>query len=66
MATRKNVPSMAEEDRAFFMNAYKRDPEAKKAMDAEMKRMGLTYEEYFGIKKNNKQMNDIIRGVKKK
>ena len=51
MANKKNVMSMQDEDRAFFMNAYKTNPQAKKAMDAEMKAAGLTYEEYFGIKK---------------
>lgn len=43
--------SMLDEDRAFFMNAYKKNPAAKKAMDADMKKKGLTYNEYFGIKK---------------
>lgn len=51
---KKNVPSMQAEDRAFFMNAYKRDPKARKAMDADMKKKGVSYEEYFGIKKNNR------------
>ena len=51
MAEKKRVTSMDVEDRAFFLNAYKRDPKAKKAMDAEMKKLGLTPEQYFGVKK---------------
>ena len=33
-STRK-VPSMIDEDRAFFEHAYKNDPKARAAMDAE-------------------------------
>ena len=48
---KKNEPYLDEDDRAFFMNAYKNNPKARKSMDAEFKRMGITAEEYFGIKK---------------
>ena len=32
--TTRNVPSMMDEDRAFFENAYKTDPKARAEMDA--------------------------------
>ena len=48
---KKDAPSMEEEDREFFYNAYKTNPAAKKAMDAEMKKLGMTPEQYFGLKK---------------
>ena len=48
MAQKKQVKSMEEEDRAFMMNAYLKNPQAKKAMDAEMKKLGITPEEFFG------------------
>lgn len=48
---KKNAPSMEEEDREFFLAAYKNNPAAKKAMDAEMKKLGMTPEQYFGLKK---------------
>ena len=51
MATKKNVKSMASEDKAFMLNAYKNNPTAKKAMDADMKKKGVSYEQYFGIRK---------------
>lgn len=37
--TRK-APSMIDEDRAFFESAYKNDPKARAAMDAEGKAPG--------------------------
>ena len=49
MINKKNVPSMPDEDRAFFMSAYKNNPIAKMEMDADMKKKGVTYEQYFGI-----------------
>ena len=48
MATKKTAMSMDDENMAFMMNAYMRDPKAKKAMDAEMKKLGITPEEFFG------------------
>ena len=51
MATKKKATSMNSEDRAFFMNAYKNDPRARKAMDADMKKKGVSYDQYFGVKK---------------
>ena len=51
MATKKKPMSMLDEDKAFFMNAYKHDPKAKAAMDADMKKKDMTYNQYFGIKK---------------
>ena len=55
MAQKKRVPSMESEDKAFFMNAYEKNPAARKAMDEEMKRRGLTYEQYFGVKPKKKK-----------
>ena len=51
---KKKVASMQDEDREFFLAAYKTNPAAKKAMDAEMKKLGMTPEQYFGIKKGKK------------
>lgn len=48
MATVKRAKSMDAEDRAFAMAAYKSDPKAKAAMDADMKKKGVTRSEYFG------------------
>ena len=50
MAT-KRATSMASEDRAFAAAAYKSDPKARAAMDADMKRKGVTKAEYFSGKK---------------
>ena len=55
MAEKKNAPTMESEDRAFFLSAYKSNPKAKKAMDAEMKKLGLTPEQYFGVKPEKKK-----------
>ncbi len=49
MINKKNVPIETEDNKAFFMSAYKNDPIARKDMDADMKKKGLTYEQYFGI-----------------
>lgn len=50
MAT-KRAPNMQAEDRAFAAAAYKSDPKARAAMDADMKRKGVSKAGYFGGKK---------------
>lgn len=50
MAT-KRATSMTAEDRAFAAAAYKSDPKARAAMNADMKRKGVTKAEYFGTSK---------------
>lgn len=47
--SKRNVTNMPDEDKAFFMNAYKNNPKAKADMDKDMKIHGLTYEQYFGL-----------------
>ncbi len=66
MVKKKGILSMPDEDRAFFMSAYRNDPKARKAMDAEMKRLGLTPEQYFGVRSDPPDaqvMNDVYKSV---
>ena len=51
MATKKKATSMQSEDAAFFRNAYKNNPAARKSIEAEMKKRGLSAEAVFGKKK---------------
>lgn len=52
--TRKQT-SMQDEDRAFFKAAYQNNPQAKKEMDADMKKLGMTPAQYFGEKSSSKK-----------
>lgn len=51
--TKKKTMNQVEEDKAFFRNAYKNDPKARAAIDAELKKKGTTAEKAFG--KNTKK-----------
>lgn len=54
-AEKKDVLSMKDEDRAFFISAYKTDPRAREDMDAAMKETGVSYEEFFGLDGKDKK-----------
>ncbi len=47
--------SMEDEDRAFFISAYKTDPRAREDLDAAMKETGVSYEEFFGLDGKDKK-----------
>ncbi len=55
LAEKKEVLSMEDEDRAFFISAYRTNPEAREDMDAAMKETGVSYEEFFGLDGKDKK-----------